>query len=155
MVDKSIEWLNKIGESFGHLFLRVLCIVLMVVSLVLLVIAYSWVPLICAGAFLALFIILNLRHYVEYEFIFLADELRVTTIYNRRRRKKKMTIPLAKIERLAPDARGVERVEYLCSSKATENVYALIYNSDAGRRAIVMQADEDFVNLMKMRRKLY
>ncbi|MCD8300086.1 MAG: hypothetical protein LUC41_02760 [Clostridiales bacterium] len=156
MNEKPIEWISTVGEFIGHKICRFACLVLMIVSAVLFFLSMTLLPMFAAIVFLFLFIFLHLRNYLEYEFMYISGELRITTIYNQRRRKKKAVIPLDKIERMTKRINDADRPEYLCPRAESDGIYALSYNSgEEGRRIIVIEADPEFVKLMQMRRKIY
>ncbi len=155
MNEKTIEWINTIGENMGHKICRFACLALFIVSAGLFFLSMSLIPLICTIAFFFLFLFLHLRNYLEYELIYISGELRITAIYNQRRRKKRMTIPLDKIERMTQRINDADKMEYLCRGDEGRDIYALIYNSEEGRQTIVLQADPEFVKMMQMRRKIY
>ncbi len=154
MNEKPIEWFTTLGESVPHGIVRWLCLVFALLSAVFAFLMLQVMLLIPAGIFIVLFVVLHFFRYVEYAFIVVGDDMRISTVYNKNRRRKKMEFSLSHVERMrqgvVPDGKAV----YLCKRRSKNTLYTLTLHQDGERTALVLEPDPAFLDLMKRRRLL-
>ncbi len=154
MNDISIEWFTPVGESTGHKVVKFLFLILAIAMLVVTVAYLSLIPLIIAGGLFALFIIFYLYGYVEYSFILIDDDLRIAIVYNRNRRRLKWQFSLSKVDRMVNRIEEHLEPTYLCRPDDGQEHYTMVVNLTEERTAFVMEAPEEFLNVMRRRRLL-
>ncbi|MCD8148117.1 MAG: hypothetical protein LUE92_00825 [Clostridiales bacterium] len=149
---KPIEWITEIGESLGHKMARFFCLAA-AVALIIVFLGAPYLALIIAGVvFLLLFFVLNLRAFVEYDFMYFAEELRIVVIYNQRRRKKKMVIKLSDMQYMVKKIEPGSDTIYCCARRDEGNTYTLACNQEGRRMNLVLQPDPAFVEELQHRR---
>ncbi|MCD8365696.1 MAG: hypothetical protein LUC83_07800 [Clostridiales bacterium] len=151
--EKPIEWITKVEENPLHRIARIFCLVAAVFGIAVFLFISPMIILFAAFCvFLILFLLLQIRATVEYEFTFLSDELRVVVIYNRRRRKDRMVVRLNEIQYMIKKIEKGEEAVYCCDKRDDDRTYTLVFSRDGQRMHLVLQPDPDFVELLKMRR---
>ncbi len=149
---KPIEWITEMGEALGHKIARLFCLAA-AIALIIVFLGMPYLIFIIAGVvFLILFFVLNLRAFVEYEFTYFAEELRVVAIYNQRRRKKKIVIQLSDMQYLVKKIEQGNETIYCCSRRDEGYTYTLACNQEGRRVNLVLQPDPAFVEELQRRR---
>lgn len=153
MNEKPIEWMTDCGESAGHMIGRTISLVLAVISLLITISGYPimLIPLIVFGV---LFALLQMSARVEYEFCYFSDDVEVSAIYNRARRKKKMSFSLSEVEYIVKRVEKQEVTRYYCRKSDISNLYTLVVNKDNKRTALVMEVVPEFLKVLQMKGKV-
>lgn len=98
--------------------------------------------------------------FVEYEYVFLGDELDVDVIMNRSKRKNKGKYLMSRVETVAmknsSEIRPImenPKTPYQVVDYTTNNgdagVYAMLYSDEKGKRLILFEPSEKLLNAMK------
>ncbi len=124
-------------------------------------ITFFWVFLLLAIPFFiaALFLgHINKRNNTEYDYVLDDENLRISEIYYRQRRKLKHTIRLRNIESVGVfDSDGYKKVERTADKKILalvnyddeQNVIYILFRSDKGRRIIFTEPDLGFIMALR------
>ncbi len=154
MNEKPIEWFTTLGEGILHRIAFWVCLVAMIVAFFFAFLTLAALLLIPAGVFTVLFLLLFFFRYKEYAFVLIGDDMRVSTVYNKNRRRKKMEFSLSQVERMERGVSSYGKMVYLCRRRHKENLYTVIVHQGQDRTALVMEPDPEFVELMKRKRLL-
>lgn len=154
MNEKPLEWMIDCGESMGHKTGRIASLAAAIMLFLFFSMTGQLFALIGLIIFGILFAWLQTRAYVEYEFCYFSDDVDIAAIYNRARRKKKMSFTLADVEYMVKKVEKQENTKYFCNKDAMGNLYTIVLNQDGKRTAVVLEADPAFVKIMEMRRKV-
>jgi hypothetical protein len=154
MNEKPLEWMAECGEGGGHKAGRMAALAAVVALFVFFLLTGQFVVFLVALVFVGLFAWLQMHAFVEYEFCYFDDEMDVAAIYNRARRKKKMTIRLADVEYMVKKEEPQEVTKYFCNRGNLGSIYTLVANIEGKRTGIVLEADPEFVKIMEMKRKI-
>ncbi len=154
MNEKPLEWISVYGESMGHKVGRICALAAAVVVFVFSFLTLQLVMFIVAVAFGVLFAWLQMHAFTEYEFCYFSDEIDVAAIYNRARRKKKMSFRMENIEYMVKKVEPQQVTRYYGDKNNMGSIYTLVVNQDGKRTAIVMESDPEFTKVMEMKRKL-
>ena len=153
MNEKPLEWMTVCGEGMGHKLGRYVSLVLAIVCF-LFVSPITWLGLIGVVAFGALYAWLQMHAFVEYEYNYFSDDMDISAIYNRARRKKKLSFTLSDVEYMVKKIEPQEVTKYFCDKNAQGNIYTLVLNLDGKRTAVVMEAIPEFVKVLEIKRKV-
>ena len=153
MNEKPLEWMAVCGESMGHkvgryaiLFLAVVCF--------LVIMPITWIGIIGVIGFGVLFAWLQTHAYVEYEYNYFSDDMDISAIYNRARRKKKLSFSLSDVEYMVKKVEPQEVTKYFCNKNEQGNIYTMVVSVDGKRTAVVIEAIPEFVKVLEMKRKV-
>lgn len=97
---------------------------------------------------------------VEYEYVFLGDELDVDAIMNRAKRKSKGKYLMSRVETVAmknsseirpilENPKSQYQVVDYTTNNGDEGVYAMIYSDEKGKQVILFEPSEKLLNAMK------
>ena len=116
-------------------------------------ITFFWVFLLLAIPFFiaALFLgHINKRNNTEYDYVLDDENLRISEIYYRQRRKLKHTIRLRNIESVGVfDSDGYKKILALVNYDDEQNVIYILFRSDKGRRIIFIEPDLGFIMALR------
>lgn len=154
MNEKPLEWMAVCGESAGHKLGRIAALAAAVALFLFFFLTGQLFALIGLAVFGALYAWLQMRAFVEYEFCYFSDDVDISAIYNRARRKKKMSFTLADVEYMVKKVEPQQVTKYFCNKSESEKLYTLVLNQEGKRTAVVMEADPGFVKVMEMKRKV-
>lgn len=154
MNEKPMEWMAVYGESILHRMGRILALAAAVAAFLFFILTGLLAAMIAAAVLALIFLWLQLHAFTEYEFCYFADEIDVAAIYNRARRKKKMTIRLEDVEYMVKKEDPQESTKYFCNKNNLGSIYTLVVNDQGKRTGIVMEAEPEFVKIMEMKRKV-
>lgn len=153
MNEKPLEWMAVCGESMGHKLGRYVTLMLAVVCF-LMILPFSWIGLIGAVVFAVLYAWMQRHAYVEYEYNYFSEDMEISAIYNRARRKRKMRFTLSDAEYMVKKIEPHEVTKYFCNKNDEGSLYTLVVNQDGKRTAVVMEAIPEFVKVLEMKRKV-
>lgn len=154
MNEKPLEWMAQCGESVGHKFGRIAALAAAVAMFLFFSISGSIISLIILVLFGVLFAWLQTHAFVEYEFNYFSDEMDISAIYNKARRKKKMTLRMSDVEYMVKKIEPQQVTKYFCNKANVSDIYTLVTNQDNKRTAVVIEADPEFVKVMETKRKV-
>ncbi len=154
MNTKPLEWMAVCGESMGHKIARVGSLIIAILAFLFMMTTGLKVAVVGVIIFAALSGWLQMRAYVEYEYCYFSDEVDVAVIYNRARRKKKMSFSISDVEYMVKKIEKQENTKFFCKKEDVGNTYTLLLNQNGKRTAVVMEADPEFVKAMEMKRKV-
>lgn len=154
MNEKPLEWISVYGEGTGHKIGRISSLAAAIVIFVFSFLTLQLVMFIVAVAFGALYAWLQMHAFTEYEFCYFDDEIDVAAIYNRARRKKKMSFRAENIDYMVKKVEPQQVTKYFADTANMGNIYTLVANLDGKRTAIVMESDPEFTKIMEMKRKV-
>lgn len=146
--------MTECGESMGHRVGRIASIAAAAAMLLFFMMTAQLFALIGLVIFVVLFVWLNMHAYVEYEFCYFSDEVDVSVIYNRARRKKRMSFDLADVEYMVKKIEPQDTTKYFCNKTDQGSIYTLVLNQNGKRTAVVLEAHPEFVKVMEMKRKV-
>ena len=153
MNEKPLEWMAVCGESMGHkvgryaiLFLAVVCFFM--------ILPLTWIGIIGVAAFGALYAWMHMHAYVEYEYNYFSDDMDISAIYNRARRKKKLSFSLSDVEYMVKKIEPQQETKYFCNKNEQGNIYTMVVSVNGKRTAVVMEAIPEFVKVLEMKRKV-
>ncbi len=120
---------------------------------------FLWFAILCVGSipFICAAIILghiNKRNNTEYDYTIDDENLKITEVYFRERRKLKHTIRLRTVESVgAFGSEGYKKVQDKADKKYLaivnyddeDSIMYLLYNTDKGRRMIFVEPDKGFI----------
>lgn len=154
MNEKPLEWLIDCGESTGHKIGKIASLTAAILCMFFSMVA-GWLALIGMVLFGVIFAMMQRKAYVEYEFFHFDGDIRVAAIYNRARRKNKMSFTVSDVEYMVKKIEKQEVTKYFCNpAQDMGNIYTMVLNKDGKRTAIVMEADPEFVKIMERKRKV-
>lgn len=153
MNEKPLEWMAVCGESVGHKFGRYVSLLLAIMCL-LIISPITLLGLVGVIAFGVLYAWLQMHAYVEYEYNYFSEDMDISAIYNRARRKKKLSFTLSDVEYMVKKIDPQEVTKYFCNKNAQGNIYTLVVNLEGKRTAVVMEAIPEFVKVLEMKRKV-
>lgn len=154
MNEKPMEWMAVCGEGIGHKIGRFLSLAVAILAFLLFMMSGQLLIVLVAVAFAALFAWLQTHAFVEYEFCYFDGDIDVAAIYNRARRKKKMSFKVADVEYMVKKLEPQQTTKYFCRKNNLGSLYTLVVNQDGKRMAVVMEACPEFVKIMEMKRKV-
>lgn len=152
--EKPLEWLIDCEESTGHKIGRVASLIMAIVLFLFFSMSGQLFALIGLVIFAVIFILLQRKAYVEYEFFHFDGDIRISAIYNRARRKNKMKFTVSDVEYMVKKIEKQEVTKYFCIPDDMGNIYTMVLNQDGKRTAVVMEADPEFVKIMERKRKI-
>lgn len=155
MNERTLEWMAVCGESIGHKIGRSLAIAATVICLLWTFLTFQIVFMIATVLFGVLSYWLNTHSYIEYEYSFFSDELEIAAIYNKARRKQKMTCKLSEVEYAVKGIDKKENVKYFCNQKNVDDIYTLVLNQEGKRTSVVVEQQPEFIQILKMKQKLH
>ncbi len=157
--DLYAEWLVKRKNGSKELMIQVGLVAVAVIGILAVVLFPTWGVFIAVGAIvLAVFGFQALK--VEYEYIFVTDELQITPILNqqRRRNKKRVSIVMSKVVTVAP-MKGHELDPYTGNNKINRvdfssrmsdaNTYGIVVEDKGEKTLYVIEPNEKLLNVMK------
>lgn len=154
MNEKPMEWMAVCGESLGHKILRIGSLIIAVLMFLYMMLTGVTVAVVGVLVFAALSAWLQMHAFVEYEYCYFGDEVDVAVIYNRARRKKKMSFSIADVEYMVKKIEPQDTTKYFCNKADQGSIYTLVLNQNGKRTAVVMEANPEFVKVMEMKRKV-
>lgn len=154
MTEKPLEWISVFGESTAHKLGRFASIIIGVILLLMYSVVRQ-IPILLIGAVLVfLFIWMQIHAFVEYEFCYFDGDIDVSAIYNRARRKQKMTFKLDEIDYMVKKVEPQEVTKYFCNKSNQGNVYTIVANLNGKRTALVLESDPEFTKILEMKHKV-
>ena len=138
------------GHKIGRISSLAAAIVVFVLSFLTLQLVFFIVAVVLG----ALYAWLQMHAFVEYEFCYFDDEIDVAAIYNRARRKKKLSFRMENIDYMVKKVEPQQVTRYFANTANMGNIYTLVANLDGKRTAIVMESDPGFTKILEMKRKL-
>lgn len=154
MNEKPLEWMAVCGEGKGHKILRIGALVIAFLIFVFMIMTGAAIGIVGVIVFAGISGLLQMHAYVEYEFCYFGDEVDVAAIYNKARRKKKMSFSIADVEYMVKKLEKQETTKFFCKKEDNGSVYTMVVNQNGKRTAVVLEADPEFVKAMEMRRKI-
>ena len=155
MNEKPLEWLIDCGESTGHKIGRIASLIAAIIMFMLFSMSGNLIALVGLIIFGVIFALMQRKAYVEYEFFHYDGDIRVAAIYNRARRKNKMSFTVSDVEYMVKKVEKQEVTKYFCNlNNDMGNIYTMVLNKEGKRTAIVMEADPEFVKIMERKRKV-
>ncbi len=155
MNEKPIEWFTTVGENIIHRIFKFFFLIAAAISFIVTFMVASLLPLIPLALFAVLFLVFYLYGFVEYSFILVGDDMRVSTVYNNNRRKLKLEFTLNQVERIEQGISpyAIEPV-WLCAKNGPEEKYTMLLHMKDERKTLIFEADPEFLEVMKRRRLL-
>lgn len=153
MNEKPLEWMAVCGESMGHKFGRYVILFLAVVCFFM-IMPLTWIGIIGVIGFGVLYAWMHMHAYVEYEYNYFSDDMDISAIYNRARRKKKLSFSLSDVEYMVKKVEPQEVTKYFCNKNEQGNIYTMVVSLDGKRTAVVMEAIPEFVKVLEIKRKV-
>lgn len=156
--DLYAEWLVKQNDPKRKVLIIGAAVALVLVG-ALAVLMFAWGLIVGVGCIVAAFFVLQLQT-VEYEYIFVTDELQVTPIINqqRRRNKKKVTIEMEKVELAAPMS-GHDLDPYLNNQRFKKKdyssglpdakTYGVVVEAGTESTIYIIEPNEKILNAMR------
>ena len=154
MNEKPMEWMAVCGEGIGHKIGRFLSLLVAILAFLLFMMSGQFLIVLVAVAFGVLCAWLWMHAYVEYEFCHFDGDVDIAAIYNRARRKKKMSFKLEDVEYMVKKLEPQQTTKYFCKKNNLGGLYTLVVNQEGKRIAVVMEACPEFVKIMEMKRKV-
>lgn len=154
MNEKPMEWMTDCGESTGHKLGRIVSLAAAVALFLFYLLSMRLFALVGVLIFGVLFAWMQMHAFVEYEFCYFSGEIDVAAIYNRARRKKKMTIRLEDVEYMVKKIEPQQDTKYFCRKEDTGSTYTMVVNANGKRCAVVLEAEPAFVKVMEAQRKV-
>ncbi len=136
--------------------LRILVLFLMILSVfTLFFISSNLITLLLAIVFVVLYILIHRKARIEYEFCYFSDDMDVSIIYNRARRKKKMHFTMEELQYAVKRVEQGENNLMFCNRAANPSqIYTLMLSYNSKRTALVTELDPGFVKVLEQKRKL-
>jgi hypothetical protein len=159
MADTFVECLVKRKTPGYAALVKSVVIALIVTSLFLAMLgSLIMLSITAAMVLVAIFVFPNFN--VEYEYVFLGDELDVDAVLNRSKRKSKGKYLMSRVETVAmknsSEIRPIlnnPKSQYTVVDYTTKNgdagVYAMVYSDDKGKQLILFEPSEKLLNAMK------
>lgn len=154
MNEKAIEWTVEVPESKVHKFRRMISLIIAVIIFVFYTMTGIPVGLIGVIVFACISGWMQMNANVEYVCYYANEVLEITPLYNRTRHGKSMTFSINEIEYLVKGMESREITRYFCKKEEVTDVYTLLVQKEEQKIAVVLEADPDFVELMKARHKV-
>lgn len=154
MNEKPLEWMAQVGEGAGHKLGRIAALAAAVAMFLFFALSGSIIAMIVLVLFGILFMWLQTHAYVEYEFSYFSDEMDISAIYNKARRKKKMSLKMSDVEYMVKKIEPQQVTKYFCNKNNVSEIYTLVANIQDKRTAIVIEAAPEFVKIMQTKRKV-
>ena len=154
MNEKPLEWISVYGEGTGHKVGRISSLAATIVVFLFSFLTFRLVFFIVAVALGVLYAWLQMHAFTEYEFCYFDDEIDVAAIYNRARRKKKLSFRMENVDYMVKKVDPQQVTKYFANTGNMGNIYTMVVNLEGKRTAIVMESDPDFTKVMEMKRKV-
>ncbi len=154
MKEDYVEWFTTIGESIAHKIAKYLFLILGIVTLLYAFLFMQLLPLIFTASLIVLFVVFYLFGFVEYSFILVDEDMRIAVVYNKNRRKLKYQFSLNQVERMVPRIEDYSDPKYLCNPRDGEEQYTMVIHEQDERISLVIEAPEEFLDIMRRRRVL-
>lgn len=153
MNEKPLEWITEVGESSLHKAARYLCLAATIFCFMALTVA-GIIAIAATIVFGILLAWLWTHSFVEYEYNYFSEDMEISAIYNKSRRKKKLRFTLSDVEYAVKRVETKETTKYFCRKEDTGNLYTLVVNQDGKRMAVVIEGLPEFTKVLEMKRKL-
>ena len=154
MNEKPMEWMTDCGEGMGHKLGRFASLAGAILMFFYYAFSSMILVLIVAALLGGLCAWMWMHAFIEYEFCYFDGEMDVAAIFNRARRKKKMTIRMDDVEYMVKKIEPGQNTVYFCRKEENGNIYTLSVNAGGKRTAVVMVAIPEFVKVIEMKHKL-
>ncbi len=154
MNEKPMEWMAVCGEGMGHKLGRIVSLAAAVACFLFFVLTSRLFAVVGAALFAILYSWMQTHAFVEYEFCYFDGDLDVAAIFNKARRKKKMSIRLEDMEYMVKKVEPQQNTKYFCRRENEGMIYTLVVNQEGKRTAVVMEAAPEFVKIMEMKHKV-
>jgi hypothetical protein len=154
MNEKRLEWMSVCEESIGHRFGRVAALAAVIILAVWTFMTMSLIFIVLTVVSGGLYYWLQLGRYLEYEYCYFSDDMEIALIYNKARRKKKMSLTLQEVEYVVKGVEKKEITRYFCNQNKVNDLYTLVLNKEGKRTAVVMEPCPEFLEVLQMKRKI-
>ena len=154
MNEKPIEWMTEGRESTGHMVGRISSLAAAIVLFIFSLKTGMLFAVLGSVIFTVLFAWLQAHALVEYEYFYLDEDVEISVIYNRKRRKRKIRFHLKEVECMLKKIELGENTRYLCHKGDFKDICTLLMNQEGKRFNIIMETTPEFVKVMEKKRKI-